>query len=105
LKSRPATSIEIASSGELAIDAARLQSVEWRMSVLDTVEAFRSDFLSLRRQVSIGRDGADFIVAFQPSNVVVFRHDNAGELRKMCRRLRWEVVSDTVAESDDLASW
>lgn len=75
------------------------------MSALDTVDAFRNDFLSLRRQVSISRDGEDFVVAFQPSNVVVFRHTNAGELRKMCRRLRWEVVTDTVAEPDDLASW
>jgi hypothetical protein len=75
------------------------------MSVLDSVESFRKDFLSLRRQVSIGRDGADFVVAFQPSNVIVFRHDDAGALRKMCRRLRWEVVSDTVADPNDLASW
>jgi hypothetical protein len=28
----------------------------------------------------------------------------AGEVRKMCHRLRWEVVSDTVAEPSDLAS-
>jgi hypothetical protein len=75
------------------------------MSVFDTVESFRNDYVSLRRQVSIGRDGTDFVVAFQPSNIVVFRHSNAGELRTMCRRLRWEVVSDTVAQADDLASW
>jgi len=75
------------------------------MSVLDTVESFRKELLSPRRQVSIARDGADFIVAFQPSNVVVFRHNNAGELRKMCGRLRWQVVSDTVAQPGDLASW
>jgi|GEM_PF-4763894 len=36
--------------------------------------------------------------------IIVFRHANAGELRKMRGRLRWEVVSDTVAEPDDLAS-
>ena len=75
------------------------------MSALDTVEAFRNDFVSLRRQVSIGRDGTDFVVAFLPSNVVVFRHSDAGALRKMCHRLRWHVVSDTVAEANDLPSW
>ena len=75
------------------------------MSVLDTVDSFRKDFVSLRRQVSISRDGVDFVVAFQPSNVVVFRHGDAGELRRMCGRLRWEVVTDTLAEPGDLASW
>jgi hypothetical protein len=75
------------------------------MSALDAVESFRKDYVTLRRQVSISRDGKDFVVAFQPSNVVVFRHIDAGALRKMCHRLRWDVVSDTLAEAGDLASW
>ncbi len=58
------------------------------MSVLDTVEAFRKDAL-FRKQVSISRDGEDFIVAYQPDNIIVFRHAEAGALRRVCRQLRW----------------
>ena len=75
------------------------------MSTLDIVESFRKGAVPYRRQVSISRDGADFVVAFQPDNVVVFRHNVANELRKVCRSLRWEIVSDTVAESGDIGSW
>jgi hypothetical protein len=66
------------------------------MSVLDVVESFRKNALPFRRQVSISRDGEDFVVAFQPDNVVVFRHSDASKLRKMCHNLRWEIVCDTV---------
>ena len=75
------------------------------MSVLDVVESFRKNALPVRRQVSISRDGEDFVVAFQPDNIIVFRHSAANDLRKMCRYLRWEIVSDTVAESGDIRSW
>jgi hypothetical protein len=55
--------------------------------------------------VSIKRDGKDFVVAFQPDDVVVFRHQRAIPLRKLCCALRWEIASDTIAEAGDLASW
>jgi len=58
-----------------------------------------------RRQVSIGRDGGDFVVAFQPHNIVVFRHNEAHPLRRICHSLRWEIISDTVPDPDNLASW
>ena len=74
------------------------------MSVLDTVESFRKSAL-FRRQVSISRDGADFVVTFQPDNIVVFRHNEASKLRKMCQSLQWEIVSDTVPEPGDIRSW
>jgi hypothetical protein len=35
----------------------------------------------------------------------VFRHNEANALRRMCYKLRWEVVSDTVADPNDPASW
>jgi len=57
------------------------------------------------RRVSIKRDGKDFVVAFQPDDVVVFRHQRAIPLRKLCCALRWEIASDTIAEAGDLASW
>ena len=56
------------------------------------------------RRVSIKRDGKDFVVAFQPDDVVVFRHQRAIPLRKLCCALRWEIASDTIAEAGDLAS-
>jgi hypothetical protein len=70
------------------------------MSALDIVESFRKNALPSRRQVSISRDGEDFVVAFQPDNVVIFRHSDARKLRKMCHNLRWEIVSDTVDPSE-----
>lgn len=75
------------------------------MSVMDVVESFRKSAVPFRRQVSIRRDGQDFVVAYQPDNVVVFRHSEAGKLRKMCHSLRWEIVSDTVPEPGDIKSW
>ena len=45
---------------------------------------------------SISRDGDDFVVAYQPDNVIVFRHNELSALRKVCQSLRWEIVSDTV---------
>ena len=59
----------------------------------------------LRRKVAIRRDGEDFVIAFQPQDTIVFRHSEASALRKACVVLRWEVVSDTVAEGSNLASW
>jgi hypothetical protein len=41
------------------------------VSVLDAVEAFRKSAL-FRKQVSISRDGEDFVVAYQPDNLIVF---------------------------------
>jgi hypothetical protein len=75
------------------------------MSALDTVEAFRKNSFGFRRQVTISRDGDDFVVTFQPDNIVAFRHAQASELRRMCHSLRWEIVSDTVAEPGDISSW
>jgi hypothetical protein len=51
------------------------------------------------------RDGENFVIAFQPEDMIVFRHSEARALRKACVVLRWEVVSDTVAEANDPASW
>jgi hypothetical protein len=74
------------------------------MSVLDSVEAFRKSAL-FRKQVSISRDGDDFVVAYQPDNLIVFRHAEASALRRVCNLLRWEIVSDTVPDPKNLASW
>jgi len=64
------------------------------MAVLDTIEAFRKNALPFRRRVSISRDDKDFVVAFQPENLIVFRHNEANALRRVCHSLRWEIVSD-----------
>src|SRR5215470_1160693 len=55
----------------------------------------------LRRKVAIRRDGEDFVIAFQPEDIVVFRHAEATALRRACVVLRWEVVSETVAEASN----
>ena len=59
----------------------------------------------LRRKVAIRRDSEDFVIAFQAEDIVVFRHAEATALRRACVVLRWEVVSDTVAEASNPASW
>jgi hypothetical protein len=33
------------------------------------------------------------------------RFSEAAKLRKMCHYLRWEIVSGTVPEPDDIRSW
>ena len=59
----------------------------------------------LKRKVAIRRDGKDYVISFQPEDLIVFRHAEARALRKACLFLRWEVVSDTVPEVNNLASW
>jgi hypothetical protein len=49
-----------------------------------------------RRQVAIRRDGRDVVIALQPEDLIVFRNESAGALRRACSFLWWEVVSDTV---------
>ncbi len=56
-----------------------------------------------RRQISIRRDGNEFVAAFQPENFIIFRHHDASALRKVCLALRWKILSDT-AEEDYLRS-
>ncbi len=46
------------------------------------------------RQVSVERDGTDFVVAFQPEGHVIFRHHDLKALRNVCSKLRWEVVEE-----------
>ena len=76
-----------------------------RMSAFDVVESFRKNAVPFRRQVTISRDGEDFVVAFHPQNIIALRHSEAHELRKMCHSLRWEIVRDTIPEPDDIRSW
>jgi hypothetical protein len=58
--------------------------------------------LKPRRLVALRRDETDFVVAFQPEDVIIFRNPDAGALRKICRQLRWEIISDTAYSVDDL---
>jgi len=44
----------------------------------------------------------DFVIAFQPEDVIVFRNDDAAALRKVCRQLRWKIISDTAYTVEDL---
>ena len=46
------------------------------------------------RRVSIGRDGKDFVVAYQPEDHVIFRHQSEKALRDVCRKLRREIIDD-----------
>ena len=75
------------------------------MSAFDDEEFLRLKRLPPRRQVSIVPDGPDFVVTFAPNNVVVFRHNIASELRELCHKLRWEIVSDVTPDPKDPASW
>jgi hypothetical protein len=54
------------------------------------------------RLVALRRDEEDFVVAFQPEDVVVFRNRDASALRKVCGFLRWNIISDTSLSADDL---
>ena len=55
-----------------------------------------------KRLVSLRRDDADFVVAFQPEDVIVIRSPDACALRKICGQLRWKIISDTAYTVEDL---
>jgi hypothetical protein len=55
-----------------------------------------------KRLVSLRRDNADFVVAFQPEDVIVFRNPDPRALRRICGQLRWKIVSDTAYTVEDL---
>ena len=84
---------------------AKFAAVESYMSTFDIVESFRKNAIPFRRQVTISRDGEDFVVTFLPQNIVAMRHSEAKELRRMCHSLRWEIVRDTMPEPNDIRSW
>ena len=44
--------------------------------------------------MSVERDGADFVVAFQPEGHVIFRHHDLKALRRVCSKLRWDVIEE-----------
>jgi hypothetical protein len=48
-----------------------------------------------KRTVAIYRDGDDFVASLMPNDVVIFRDQSADALRKLCKGLRWAIVSDT----------
>jgi hypothetical protein len=57
------------------------------------------------RKVSIRRDREDFVVAYQPEDVVVFRNGDPRALRKVCTQLQWDIVSDVTPEPNDPKTW
>jgi hypothetical protein len=48
-----------------------------------------------KRRVSIRRDGEDFVIVSLAEDLVVFRNNDAGALRKICHSLRWEIAIDS----------
>jgi hypothetical protein len=52
-----------------------------------------------KRAVAIRRDGDEFVVSLMPNDLVIFRNESAEPLRKLCKGLRWAVVSDTAIAS------
>jgi hypothetical protein len=52
-----------------------------------------------KRAVAIRRDSDDFVVSLMPNDHVIFRNESADALRKVCKSLRWAVVSDTTTVS------
>jgi hypothetical protein len=52
-----------------------------------------SDFVP-RRNVSLRRDGEDFVVVFEVEDIVAFRSKDANTLTKICRWLRYAITYD-----------
>ena len=60
-----------------------------------------------RRNVSVRRDGEDFVVVFEVEDIVAFRSKDANALRKICRWLHYAITYDralTEAEEKALAA-
>jgi hypothetical protein len=60
--------------------------------------------MDYRRQVTMRRDGDDFVVATHTDGLIIFRNKDADALRKLCGSLRWEIIRDTTAPADKNAS-
>jgi len=54
-----------------------------------------------KRTVSLRRDDDEFVVSSWPGDVIIFRNRDAEALRKTCRFLRWQIVSDLFVLEDD----
>jgi hypothetical protein len=63
------------------------------MSVV-TDNIFKSRGYGRGRKVAIKRDGKDFVVAYQPEDHVIFRHHDQKALRRVCSKLRWDVIEE-----------
>ena len=63
-------------------------------------EANNYFFQRPKRAVAIRRDGDESVVSLMPNDLVIFRNESADALRKLCKGLRWAVVSDTAIASD-----
>ncbi len=61
-----------------------------------------SDLDRPKRLVTLRRDGEDFVIAFYPEDIVVFRNADPQALRKMCCFLRWKIIRDTTASDDEI---
>jgi hypothetical protein len=48
-----------------------------------------------KRSVAIRPDGDDFVVVLMPEDFIVYRSEDVAALRKVCKSLRWSIVSDT----------
>jgi hypothetical protein len=70
-------------------------SISLEDALLSEIEATNQPLQKPKRSVAIRRDGADFVVSFLPEDFIVFRSEDVAALRKVCRTLRWEIVSDT----------
>ena len=53
-----------------------------------------------KRLVTLRHDGDDFVVAFYPEDLVVFRHNEAEPPREMCAFLRCKIISDSSGSDD-----
>lgn len=59
-----------------------------------------SDIERPKRLVTLRRDGDDFVVAFYPEEIIVFRHNEPQPLRKVCAFLRWQIIADSAGWGD-----
>ncbi len=60
--------------------------------------------MDYRRQVTMRRDGEDFVIATHTDGLIIFRNNDPDALRKLCRSLRWEIIRDTTAPENKGAS-
>jgi hypothetical protein len=47
-----------------------------------------------KRLVTLRRDGDEYVVAFYPEEIIVFRNEDPHALARMCSFLRWKIISD-----------
>jgi hypothetical protein len=88
-------------SGRYKTSCNRLDGVfsAWKVSMSSVAD--QTHATTRPKRVSLRPDDDEFVVSSWPHDVIIFRNRDAEALRKACRFLHWQVVSDLFVFADN----